>query len=242
MQNRETDTMLADLNTHKHDLQETTRVLIIDDHNLFRKGIRLLLENRHNIEVVGEAEDGSSGLELYSAVKPDVVLLDMNLPDAYGYEVARKLKEQDASVRIVVLSALYCEELLREALQSGVHGFILKNADNEELVTAICRARKAQRHLCPETLQEVVDAFIKASFAAHDLSLTQMTQREREIFDLVAQDYKNKAIAEKCYISVKTVEKHKSNIIRKLQLANAAELRSFAITSFRKSRPLATDS
>lgn len=234
--------MLADVSIYKQELQESTRVLIIDDHNLFRKGIRMLLENRDDIEVVGEAEDGSSGLELYSSVKPDVVLLDMNLPDAYGYEVARKLKEQDNNARIVVLSALHSEDMLREALEAGVFGYILKNADNEELVAAIARARSAQYHLCPETLQEVVEAFLRASFAAQDLCLTQLTSREREIFDLVAQDYKNKAIAETCFISVKTVEKHKSNIIRKLQLSSAAELRSFALTSLKKVRSSAAES
>lgn len=227
----------TDSRIKKNLTQDITRVLVIDDHTLFRNGVRLLLESQGDIEVVGEAQDGKSGIELYASLQPDVVLLDMYLPDVYGHDVAKSIKEQDDNAKIIVLSAFQSEDLLRDALNAGVLGYLLKKADNDMLIAAIRRARQGQYHLCPDTLAEVVAGFLQSGSSDQDLCLTQLTSREREIFNLVAQDLKNKAIAEKCFISVKTVEKHKSNIIRKLQLSGAAELRSFALTSRHRSNP-----
>ena len=199
------------------------RVVVADDHNLVREGIRALLEKAGDIQVVGEAVDGHEAVELVRREAPDVLVMDIAMPRLNGIQAVEQLRAAGAETRIVILS-MYSEEILvRQALQHGAKGFLLKGSVSEELLLAIRAANRGAVYLSPAISQAVL-----AEPAAGQPSLpgpgAQLTPRERQMLRLIGEGYTNSRIAEALGISVKTVERHRTNLMAKLNVHNLVEL------------------
>ncbi len=209
------------------------RVLIADDHAVLRAGLRALLQTQEDLEVVGEAEDGYQALEQAERLSPDVLLLDVSMPRMGGLEVIRRLKERAPQIRILILSQHADLSYILKGIQEGADGYILKRSAADVLLEAVRSVHQGKPYIDPSLVTpELVEALIThregredASGAPPDL----LTEREREILALVAEGMTNRQIAHYLGISVKTVEVHRSNIMRKLGLYSQAELVKYAI-------------
>ena len=202
-------------------------IVLVDDHPLVRKGLKTLLEEQPAYCVVGEAGTGAEAIRVIAHLQPQVAILDIKLPDLSGFQVATAAKLQSPNTRIIMLSMHADEFHVNEAFRSGADGYIVKNAMEHEVVDAICAvtsgARYVSRKLC--TPDGPTDP---GSGKASDPYQT-LTKREREILCMIAQGNKNKTIAERLFISCRTVETHRASIMRKLKLRTPVELIHFAV-------------
>jgi len=206
------------------------RVLLADDHHLVRQALRALLEKADGIEIVGEAEDGREAAKLARRLKPDVVVLDVAMPILNGIQAAERIRRLRLPTRVVVLSMHKDEALVRRALRSGAHGYLLKSAVSEELLLAIRAAVRDEIYLSPAISRTVVEDLLTAGAIAEPVdAFDQLTQREREVLQLIAEGHTNIKIAKLLAISVKTVEKHRANLMSKLDVHDVAGLVRIAV-------------
>jgi DNA-binding NarL/FixJ family response regulator len=208
-----------------------TRVLIVDDHELFRAGVRGQVEP--GVEVVGEASGVDEAVQLIENQKPDVVLLDVHMPDGGGVEVLRRASELESPPRFLALSASDAAEDVIAVIRAGARGYVTKSISAAELLEAIERVRGGDAVFSPRLAGFVLDAFAgaapePAAGAGDDADLDQLTPREREVLRHLARGYLYKEIAQRLGISVKTVEAHVSAVLRKLQLSNRHQLSRWA--------------
>ncbi len=203
------------------------RVMIADDHNLVRQGIRALLERAEDLQVVAEAADGFEALEMARAQQPDVLVLDVSMPRLSGTQTLERLKEVSAHTRVVILTMYSDEALVRQALRSGARGYLLKDSIKEELILAVRAASRGDIYLSPAVSSVLVDGFLNQPEEAGPLDL--LTAREREVMKLIAEGQTNTGIARLLHISVKTVEKHRSNLMAKLGVHDTAALVRLAV-------------
>jgi DNA-binding NarL/FixJ family response regulator len=204
----------------------TVRVLLVDDHRLVREALREALEKVTDIEVVGEAGDGRTAIEQSSALGPDVAVIDIALPDLNGMELAVRLREADAKLRIIALSAYSDRRFVVEMLRSGASAYVIKASAGTELVRAIHAVMADQSYFCPE-ISGGLAAEVRGSRL--DGEMKSLGRREREVLRMIAQGMRSQAISEELRISVSTVEVHRRNIMRKLGLHTIAELTKYAI-------------
>ncbi len=205
------------------------RVLIADDHALFRQGLRSLLDTIDNLKVVGEAEDGIITLKLVASLTPDLVLMDINMPGCDGLEAARKIKAYYPNVKILIVSMHADHSFVRQALQAGAAGFIFKGAPFDELKEALGNVMGNKRYLSPALLGPLLDDYIKISPGdVHMGKYKNLTRREKEILGMFTQSVGRREIAARLFISPKTVDRHKSNLKKKLGVQNDAELQEYA--------------
>lgn len=204
----------------------TTRILLADDHRLLRDALRAALLREPDFEVVGEAGSGAETLERCIALAPDVVVLDIGLPDLNGIEVAARLNALPARPRILALSAYADRRFVAEMLRAGAAGYVTKSAAGTELVKAIRAVSAGRDYLCPEASGALVREVKEASREGRS---ARLGRREREVLRLVAQGARSTAIAEQLHISPATVEVHRRNIARKLGLRTVADLTRYAI-------------
>jgi DNA-binding NarL/FixJ family response regulator len=200
----------------------TTRVLLVDDHELLRAGLRSRLEQESGIEVVGEADSAERALVLARTLQPDLVLLDLLLPRRNGFEAIPEIIGVAPDARVIVISSQTAASSVRRALAAGAAGYLPKRASDGELVAAIQQVSSGSRYVDPElgaTL--VVDSVASA--------LEDLSERERDVLQLLALGYTNQEIGKKLYISVRTVDTHRAHIMRKLRLETRAELVLFAL-------------
>jgi DNA-binding NarL/FixJ family response regulator len=202
-----------------------TRVVLVDDHQMFRTGVKA--ELGPGIEVVGEAGDVDSAVEVIKAAAPDVVLLDVHLPGGGGIEVLRRL-HGGVTARFLALSVSDAAEDVIGVVRGGARGYVTKTISGPELTDAIGRVADDDAVFSPRLAGFVLDAFAATDAPSIDPELDQLTQREREVLRLIARGYAYKEIARELYISVKTVETHVSSVLRKLQLSNRHELSRWA--------------
>lgn len=204
---------------------EKTKLIIADDHNLFLEGLLSMLTSERDMEVMAIANDGKELLELLHKNKPDVVLLDINMPGMNGIEAARILKRQYPSIKLVMLSTYNEEHLVEKAKTFGAHGYLLKNANKEELMQAIRQVNQGQRCF---PVKKIVEP---TRFSEIDPFLQQfnLTRREMELLQLIKQDLTNQQIADQLHLSIYTVETHRKNIMQKLKLKKTVELTRFII-------------
>lgn len=202
------------------------RVMIVDDHEVLRTGTRQVLESSEGIVVVGEADDGNSALAMIDELNPNVVLIDIRLPDRSGIDVARQLIVKAPGVRVVILSAYDDDEFVRAALEAGVTGYLLKTMPRDELVAAVRAAAQGTTVLDPVLSPRLAGAH--SSWGPGNGP--RLTWRERETVELVAEGLSNKAIAARLSVSVRTVEGHLNHVFTKLGVESRTELVRFVLT------------
>jgi DNA-binding NarL/FixJ family response regulator len=204
------------------------RVVLADDHTLFRAGIRSLLNNLETVEVVGEASDGQMALQLIEEQRPDIALLDIGMGGLSGLEVAARLAAAAAPVRVIILSMYANEEYVLQALRAGAAGYILKDADVVELGLALKAAMRGETYLSPAVSQQVVTGYMQRTGASADL-LGSLSERQRETLRLIAEGFSTHEIAARMQLSTKTVEKHRAQLMKRLEIYDIAGLVRFAI-------------
>ena len=207
--------------------QATTRILLADDHALMRDGLRRLLERIDGIEVVAEAQDGREAVAGVRDSSPDLVLLDVALPELNGLDACLKITQRFPEVAVLILSMYSNEEYVLRALKNGARGYVLKSASSAELEVAIKSAMRGNRYLSPEVSGHVIEAFVGGN--APESPLDALTPRQREVLQLVAEGLTTKKIAERLNIDAKTVETHRTNMMRKLGVRDVVSLVRFAI-------------
>lgn len=207
------------------------RVLVVDDHAVVRSGLIMLLDGKHNMEVVGEAADGNEAIAKAIELQPNVVLMDLSMPNGKdGLTATAELKKQLPDTSILILTMHDDEEYLFRAIHVGASGYILKSAPHEELLLAIRSVAIGNAYLYPTATKRLMSEYMdKLKHGENAGTYESLSDREKEILAKVAQGYSNKEIAEQLVISVKTVESHKSNLMEKLGLKTRPDLIKFAL-------------
>lgn len=206
------------------------RVLIADDHKIMLAGLRSLLEKQDDFEVVAEAPNGRKAVQLAQEKEPDVVVMDVTMPDLNGIEATMQITESLPATRVIALSMHSDKRFVMGMLRAGASGYLLKDCASQELATAIHRVAEGKKYLSPEITGVVIDDFLlggpadKAATAASPLSA-----REREVLQLIAEGWSTKQIATHLYVSIKTIETHRRQLMKKLGLHNIADLTKYAI-------------
>jgi DNA-binding NarL/FixJ family response regulator len=211
-------------------MRKPHRILIVEDHRILREGLRSLLSSNPDLEVAGEAADGLEAVRAVESCAPELVLIDLAMPRMDGLDAIREIKNKSPDVKVLVLTVNKAEEYVLAALKAGANGYLLKDATYAELKLGIEYVLSGKTYLSPEVSARMVTSYIEgAAPEKANSSLDTLTQRERQVLKLVAEGYPNRRIADYLCISVKTVEKHRSNLMKKLDLHNASELTSFAL-------------
>ena len=205
------------------------RILVVDDHAVVRRGVRVLLESHEGWEVCGEATNGRDAVEQSRRLRPDVVVMDLSLPGLNGLDATRQILKDAPDTEVLVLTMHHSEELARDVLQAGARGYVLKSDADENLVTAVDSLRQHRPFLTSTVAEFVLDDYLRRDGAQDESSAVAVTAREREIIQLVAEGQSNKEAASTLGISVKTIEAHRANVMRKLQLRSVSDLVRYAI-------------
>ena len=217
------------------------RVVIAEDHKILREGLRALLSGSDSIEIVAEAEDGIEAIRCVEKHKPDLLLLDLSMPRMGGISVIKDIKSRFPEIKILALTIHESEEYILEAFRSGANGYCLKDASHKELVDAIESVLAGRIYLSPGVSEKVLEGYLEDRRALKSRSSWDVvTQREKEVLKLVGEGYKNKEIAHCLCVSVKTVEKHRSNIMRKLDIHTASAMTAYAIEKGLVTKPVKT--
>ena len=210
-------------------MEPKKQILIVEDHQLFREGLKAMLSPCPEYEIGGEAEDGLEAIRLIRKSKPDLVLLDLSMPKMNGFSVLREIKAAMPEVKILVLSIHESDQYVLQAFEAQADGYAIKDSSREELRMAIRSVLEGKKYISPGIAESVLEGYLGGRKTLKcKTSLDTVTQREKEILKLLGEGYQNKEIAEMLSISVKTVEKHRANIMGKLDLHNAAALTAFA--------------
>ena len=207
----------------------TFRILIADDHEVVRRGIRALLEDHPGWEVRGEAHDGREAVELAKELKPDAVLLDIGMPNLNGLDAARQIMANRPSTRILILTLHDSQQMVRDILAAGVRGFLLKSDAARDLVTAVEAVQRNQTFFTSKVAQMVLSGYLNPDQENEHFSRDCLTPREREVVQLVAEGKSSKEVAVTLDLSVKTAETHRTNIMRKLDFHSVADLTLYAV-------------
>jgi DNA-binding NarL/FixJ family response regulator len=202
---------------------ETLRILIAEDHPLFRKGMISLLASVPDFEVVGEVATGEEAVALAAQLQPDVVLMDLQMPNVNGIEATRRILQESPNIRILVVTLFEDDDSVFMALRAGARGYVLKDADEEEMVHAIRAVGKGEAIFSPNVAERVLAYFAAPMPASQPQVFPTLTDREREILNLIAQGHPNPSIARQLHLSTKTVGNYVSNIFTKLQVADRAQ-------------------
>ena len=205
------------------------KVFIADDHKILRESLIILLSRDESIEVIGEAADGQEAFGKICALKPDVAVLDISLPGLNGLDLSAKLQQEIPEVKIVILTMHKSEDFVARALFAGVKGYVLKENALEELIQSIRTVHEGGMFLSNTITELVVNSYMKESQSGVHDAAKSMSTREREILQLLAEGYNNKDVSEKLNLSVKTVETHRANIMRKMEFKNVTELVLYAV-------------
>jgi two-component system response regulator NreC len=208
----------------------TVRCILVDDHTLFRDGLRRVLETESDVQVVGEASNASEAVEKVRELAPDVVLMDIGMPGMSSFEAARVISKEMPRTRLMFLTMYEDEEYLLQCLDVGASGYILKDAPAPRLISALREVAQGRKYLSPQVLGKLVDDLRARSQGPQIVSRTStLTPREREVVKLIAEGNSVKEIATLLGLSVKTIEAHKFNLMRKLNIHNKAQLVTYAI-------------
>ncbi len=206
------------------------RILLADDHTILRAGLKMMLNAQPDMEVVGEAQDGRQAIQETQRLVPDIILMDITMPDMNGIEATRQIKKLLPDIRILILTMHEHDEYVFQALRAGASGYMLKEAADTELISALHIIQSGQFYLSPMAQSVMVGDYLQRVRVGEEKdSYSSLTEREREILKLVAEGYTNNQIAERLVISPKTVDTHRTHIMDKLNLHSRAELVKYAM-------------
>jgi two-component system response regulator NreC len=217
--------------TQTADGRETViRVMLVDDHTILREGVRALLASEPEIVVVGEASDGQEALDKVEALRPDIVLMDMVMPRMNGLEATGHIKRRHPEVKVLILSMYDDDEYVQQVIQAGASGYLLKGMAADDLILAIREVQAGSSFLNPTVAAKLIEDYVRRVRGdADDSTGEPLTAREREVLKLIAEGNTNQEIADVLCLSRKTVESHRSNIMRKLDLHDVTELVKYAL-------------
>jgi DNA-binding NarL/FixJ family response regulator len=208
-------------------------IVLADDHTILREGLRALLSVDPKFKIVGEAADGREAVRCVEKLGPDLVLMDLSMPRMTGMDAIREIKKRYPVTKVIALTVHRSEEYLRTTLQAGADGYVLKDATHDELMMAIQSVLEGKTYLSHSVSKKVIEGYLKGKGGKGgqmpNSTLELLSPREREVLKVIAEGYKNKEIAANLCISIKTVEKHRTNLMKKLDLHNAAALTAYAI-------------
>jgi DNA-binding NarL/FixJ family response regulator len=211
-------------------MKEKQRIVIAEDHRILREGLRALISSNPDFDIVGEAEDGRDAIRCVEKLVPDLILLDLSMPRMNGMEAIKEIKKQCPETKILVLTVHRTEEYILTTLRAGANGYVLKDATHTELMMAMKSVLTGKTYLSPGVSEKVIEGYLEGRKTLRSSTpWDTLTQREREVLKLIAEGYKNKEIADYLYISVKTVEKHRANLMKKLDLHDTSSLTAFAM-------------
>jgi len=208
------------------------RILIADDHSIVRQGLRALFQSVPEFSIIGEAANGEELVNLAASLQPDVAIVDISMPELNGIEATRILKENNSGARILILTIHEEEEYVSQMIRAGADGYVLKDADKDELFMAVRAVAAGGRFFSPGISKLIIDEFVKQArdpYAARLSSSQLLTRRESEILRYIAQGVTNKKIAEKLFLSIRTVNTHRTNLMQKLNIHDTAGLVRYAI-------------
>jgi DNA-binding NarL/FixJ family response regulator len=208
----------------------TKKLLIVDDFPIFRDGLRALLAGAANLEIIGEAGNGNIAVQEASKLKPDLILMDLTMPVMNGTEAIRIIKQRQPDIRIIALTEQKSHDYVQAAFEAGANGYVLKDDTGDSLLAAINSVLGGQVYITAGVCETILGGFLGYSENARSaVSWCRLTVREREVMKLVAEGYKNREIASHLSLSIKTIEKHRSNLMGKLNIRSISELTSYAI-------------
>jgi DNA-binding NarL/FixJ family response regulator len=210
-------------------MKKKYRILIVEDHTLLRDGLNTIIASDPEMEVVGGADNGLDAVRQAVALKPDLILMDINMPVMNGTEALVDIKKREPGIKVMMLTAHKAEEYIRDCLHAGADGYVLKHASRVDLMAAIHKVLSGKSYLSPEVSEQIVNGYMVGGSLSGPSAWEILAKREREVLKLVAEGNTNKMISALMCISVKTVEKHRSNLMKKLNLRNSAALTAFAI-------------
>ena len=202
---------------------EPIRVLIADDHAIYREGVRTMLSAASDIEIIGEAISGDDAIAQALALQPDVILMDLKMPGVNGIEATRRILYASPRIGVLVLTMFETDETVFAAMRAGARGYLLKDVDQEEVLRAVKAVNRGEAIFSPAIAERLIHYFAALKPSAAVLAFPELTDREREILHLIAQGHSNTEIAERLLLSIKTVQNHVSNIFSKLQVADRAQ-------------------
>jgi DNA-binding NarL/FixJ family response regulator len=205
-----------------------TRILVADDHPIVRSGLRRILDDQPDMRVVAEASDGAEAVKLALAEEVDIVILDVSMPKTTGIQAAEELHKRKPGLRLLMLSMYDSEQFLFESLKAGASGYVLKSDADQDIVEAVRRTMRGQSFLYPSAVSTLVKDFVERG-RPEDTQFDVLTPRELQVLKLIAEAYTSKEIAQELVISVKTVERHRQNILDKLGMSDRVELTRYAI-------------
>jgi len=206
---------------------EKIKIIIADDHTMFLQGIVSLLENEENITILGKAENGKAVFKIMENDIPDIILLDISMPEMDGIEVTKIIKQKHPTIKILIVSTHSNIQMIAKLIRMGADGYLLKNAEKQELLHAINTIQKGETYFCKEVEEKNDDN--NSKIKSETFYITELSSREKEILVLIAQEFTGNEIAEKTFISLNTVNTHRRNLISKLNVKNTAGLVKYAI-------------
>ena len=208
-------------------MTDPLKVMLVDDHEIVREGLRALLEAEYDIEVIAEADSGSKATDVATAYKPQVVVMDVRMPDGSGIEACRAIRDKDPDIQVIMLTSFSDDEALFNSIMAGAAGFVLKQIRGRDLVDAIRTVGAGQSLLDPGVTKRVLERLRKAKFDDKDPKLARLSPQEERILDMIGEGMTNREIAEKIHLSDKTVKNYVSTILQKLEVARRAEAASY---------------
>lgn len=205
------------------------RIVIAEDHTILREGLKALLSRDPDLEIAGEASDGLEAVRVIAELKPDLALMDLSMPRMSGIDAIREIRRSCPETRILVLTVHKNEEYVIASLKAGANGYLLKDSTHQELMQAVAHVLDGRPYLSPGISDTIISGYLAGRKDEVRTPLDLLSQREKEVLKLVAEGHRNKDVAEYLFISVKTVEKHRDNIMKKLDLHSTWALTTFAI-------------
>ena len=205
------------------------RILLADDHRLMRRGLRTLLEGEQDMDIAGEADNGRDAVRLALELKPDVVIMDVTMPELNGVMATRRIRRDNPDAKVLALSMHPGGKVISEMLQAGASGYLVKSCALEELTDAVRSVQQGKVYLSPEIAGPVVDDYVQRLTSGQRVGASPLSDREREVLQLVAEGKSTKEIASDLHITPKTVEAHRQHIMDKLDIRSIAELTKYAI-------------
>ncbi len=206
------------------------RILVVDDHGVFREGLRLLIAEQQDMELVGQASSGREAVEMAQSLEPDIILMDVSMPGLNGVEAARQITDRNRAAKILALSAYAGERYVTEMLKAGVMGYVVKDCSTDELAGAIRAVMANEHYLSPRVTKVVIEKYVRNEQGRLEPSLLdELTPKERELLQMLAEGKSGKEAARLLYVSIKTVDTRRREIMKKINASSVAELTKFAV-------------